>query len=234
MTKLEPPLNKTVSSDTDALADGLAAKAEASYATLVNQCHVRADRTFLWLMIAQWVFGIVMAVVVSPIAWDGKTSAVSNHIYAAVLLGGLLSAMPIALILLRPGWAGTRYVVAFSQMMWSALLIHLTGGRIETHFHVFGSLAFVAFYRDWKVLAIATVVVAADHFTRGLLMPESVYGIANPSIFRFLEHAAWVVFEVLVLLLSVRQGLAELRRIAENGAQIEALFQGLSPAPQST
>jgi hypothetical protein len=84
------------------------------------------------------------------------------------------------------------------------------------------------------VLIIATVVVAVDHFTRGLLMPESVYGIADASIFRFLEHAAWVVFEVVVLLLGVRQGLAEMRRIAENGAQIEALFQGLAPAPQPT
>jgi len=34
----------------------------------------------------------------------------------------------------------------------SALLIHLSGGRIETHFHVFGSLAFLAFYLDWPVL----------------------------------------------------------------------------------
>src|SRR5262245_15602680 len=33
-------------------------------------------------------------------------------------------------------------------------------GRIETHFHVFGSLAFLAFYRDWRVLVTATVVVA--------------------------------------------------------------------------
>ena len=33
-------------------------------------------------------------------------------------------------------------------MLWSGLLIHLTGGRIETHFHVFGSLAFLAFYLD--------------------------------------------------------------------------------------
>ena len=37
-------------------------------------------------------------------------------------------------------------------MLMSALLIHLTGGRIETHFHVFGSLAILAFYRDWRVL----------------------------------------------------------------------------------
>ena len=54
-------------------------------------------------------------------------------------------------------------MIAANQMLWSALLIHLSGGRIETHFHVFGSLAFLAFYRDWRVLLTATVVVAADH-----------------------------------------------------------------------
>ena len=137
---------------------------------------------FLWLMVAQWLFGIFIAVTVSPFAWEGKTRVVSNHVVAAVVLGGLLSALPIALILLRPGWVGTRHVIAFSQMMWSALLIHLTGGRIETHFHVFGSLAFLAFYRDWKVLVTATVTVAADHFVRGLFMPESVYGVAKASV----------------------------------------------------
>lgn len=222
-------MNKLAMPDADAgLADTLAAKAESGYAALLDQCHVRADRTFLWLMIGQWVFAIGLAAIVSPVAWEGKTSSVSNHVYAAIILGGMLSAMPIALILLRPGWIGTRFVVAASQMMWSALLIHLTGGRIETHFHVFGSLAFLAFYRDWRVLAVATVVVAADHFARGLLMPESVYGIADASIWRFLEHAGWVVFEVVVLLFGVRQGLAEMRRLAENSAQMEAVLHGLS------
>ena len=51
--------------------------------------------------------------------------------------------------------------IAVGQTLTSALLIHLTGGRIETHFHVFGSLAFLAFYRDWRVLVTASAVVAA-------------------------------------------------------------------------
>ena len=47
------------------------------------------------------------------------------------------------------------------QSLMSALLIHLSGGRIETHFHIFGSLAFLACYRDWRVLVAASAVVAA-------------------------------------------------------------------------
>ena len=71
----------------------------------------------------------------------------------------------------------TRHSIAVAQMLMGALLIHLSGGRIETHFHVFGSLAFLAFYRDWTVLVSASVVVAADHLLRGLFWPQSVYGV---------------------------------------------------------
>ena len=216
-----------------ALADRIVQKTESTYADFVQRWVLRAERMFLWLMVAQWLFGIFIAVVVSPYAWEGKTRHVSNHVWAAVVLGGLLSALPIALIILRPGWVGTRHVIAFSQVMWSALLIHLTGGRIETHFHVFGSLAFLAFYRDWKVLVTATVTVAADHFLRGLFIPESVYGVADASIWRFAEHAGWVVFEVAVLAYGIWLSLKELRRIAENVAQVEAFAEreALTAAP---
>ncbi|HEV8241194.1 MAG TPA: hypothetical protein VGS57_17650 [Thermoanaerobaculia bacterium] len=216
-----------------ALADRIVQKTESTYADFVQRWVLRAERMFLWLMVAQWLFGIFIAVTVSPYAWEGKTRHVSNHVWAAVVLGGLLSALPIALIILRPGWVGTRHVIAFSQVMWSALLIHLTGGRIETHFHVFGSLAFLAFYRDWKVLVTATVTVAADHFLRGLFIPESVYGVADASIWRFAEHAGWVVFEVAVLAYGIWLSLNELRRIAENVAQVEAFAEreALTAAP---
>ena len=103
----------------------------------------------------------------------------------------------------------------------SALLIHLTGGRIETHFHVFGSLAFLAFYRDWRVLVPATVVVALDHMLRGLFWPQSVYGVLVASEWRWVEHAAWVVFEDVVLVMSCVRGTRELREIAVRTASLE-------------
>ena len=89
----------------------------------------------------------------------------------------MITGFPAVLALVWPGRVLTRHAVAVGQMLVSALFIHLTGGRIETHFHVFGSLAFLAFYRDWRVLVSATVVVAADHFVRGVYWPQSVYGV---------------------------------------------------------
>ena len=104
----------------------------------------------------QWIAGIVFALWVSPLAWSGTVSRTHLHVWAAVVLGGVISLFPALLGLLRPGEASTRYTIAVAQMLMGALLIHLTGGRIETHFHVFGSLAFLAFYRDWRVLVPAT------------------------------------------------------------------------------
>jgi len=188
----------------------------------------RGDRLFAGLMVAQWLFGIALAFVYSPYAWAGKERSLHVHVYAALFLGAAISSLPIALAVLRPGSAATRYVIAIAQVLWSALLIHLTGGRIETHFHVFGSLAFLAFYRDWRVLLVATLVVASDHLLRGILWPESVYGITNPEWWRFLEHASWVVFEDTILILGMADSIKEMRATALRQAEVEALSERLA------
>jgi hypothetical protein len=102
-----------------------------------------------------------------------------------------------------------------------ALLIHLTGGRIETHFQIFGSLAFLAFYRDWRVLVTATIVVAFDHFLRRTYWPQSVFGTITPDSFRWMEHAGWVLFEDVFLLIMCHQSVAEMRVIAGRQAELE-------------
>lgn len=181
------------------------------------------DRTFAIILGVQWVFGILVAAAISPYAWEGKTKSVHLHVWAAVLLGGALSAFPMVLALRRPGLPLTRYTIAAAQMFWGALLIHLTGGRIETHFHIFVSLAFLAFYRDWRVLVPATLIVVGDHLFRQVLWPESIYGVANPEWWRVLEHAFWVVFEDIVLVLMCVFAVREMMESAQKRAETEGL-----------
>ncbi|HMQ16944.1 MAG TPA: ATP-binding protein, partial [Phycisphaerae bacterium] len=194
---------------------------EALFAAHQHRIHVRADRIFAILMVVQWAAGIVWALLVSPRTWSGGASAVHMHVWTAVLLGGLLSAAPIACVLHRPGATLTRHLIACAQMLWSALLIHLSGGRIEAHFHVFGSLAFLAMYRDWRVFLSATLVVAADHLLRGIYWPESVYGATTATPWRSLEHAGWVLFENSILIVACRQSLREMREMARDRADLE-------------
>jgi len=203
--------------------DSIAVRAEQLFQEDLRSVFVRRDRVFAWLMAAQWVFGVALALIYSPYAWAGKVHTTHVHVYYAVFVGAALSGPAILLALVRPGWVVTRHAVAVAQMLWSALLIHLTGGRIETHFHVFGSLAFLAFYRDWRVLVTATLVVAGDHFARGLMWPESVYGITNPEWWRFFEHAFWVAFENVVLIMGIVVSHREMATLAVRQAQLEAL-----------
>ena len=197
-----------------------AARAEVLFESHQERIYVRTDRLFVGLMVVQWGAAILAAYLISPLAWAGMTSATHPHVLAAVLLGGAITVLPVWLGVTRPGAASTRHVIAVAQMLMSALLIHLTGGRIETHFHVFGSLAFLAFYRDVTVFAPATVVVAADHFLRSMFWPESAYGVTSAP-WRWIEHAGWVCFEDLFLIISCRQSISEMRGIATHRAEIE-------------
>lgn len=186
---------------------------------------VMVSRMFAVLLIVQYVACVAAAFAVSPYAWEGKDRVLHMHVWVAILAGAGITVLPVLMALFRPSAPMTRHVIAASQMLSSALLIHLTGGRIETHFHVFGSLAFLAFYLDWKVIMTATVVVAADHFARGLYWPESVYGVTDPEWWRFLEHAAWVVFEDIFLILSCVYGRREIASSAMRQAEVEAITE---------
>jgi len=181
----------------------------------------QTSHLFAYLMIVQWVGGVVAALVITPRTWAGTTSAIHLHVWAALVLGATLSSLPIFLAFTRPCHTSTRHVIAVAQMLTSALLIHLTGGRIETHFHVFGSLAFLAFYRDWRVFIPATIVVGLDHMVRGIFWPQSVYGVLSATPWRSIEHAAWVIFEDIFLILSCHRGLQEMHDIANHRAQLE-------------
>jgi len=180
------------------------------------------DQLFAKLMVAQWVAGIVAAFLIAPRTWAGQASQIHIHVWGAIFIGAIISAFPIWMIRIWPGAAVTRYVVAVAQMLMSGLLIDLTGGRIETHFHVFGSLVILSFYRDWRVLIPATIVVGLDHFVRGVYWPYSVYGVLTASPWRSIEHAGWVVFEDVFLVISCLRSIEEMRSIANRTAALEA------------
>jgi hypothetical protein len=108
---------------------------------------------FVYLMLAQWVAR----------TWAGATSNVHVHVYVALFFGGAITALPAYLSYQRLGAAVTRHVIAAAQMLWSGLLIHRWVGRIETHFHIFGSLALLGSYHDRYILIPAILVTAGDH-----------------------------------------------------------------------
>ncbi len=66
----------------------------------------------------------------------------------------------------------------------AAVLVHLSGGLAEAHFHYFVVLGFVALYQDWRPYLLAVGWVVVGHTTLGVLAPGVVlapgYAQQNP------------------------------------------------------
>lgn len=200
---------------------GTASRGEDLFARVYLDLLKDTDRRFSVLLGIQYVAGVAFALIISPRVWKGDESSISPHLLAAIFLGAIITGPVIWLTREQPGERMTRHCVAFAEMAMSGLLIHLTGGRIETHFHIFGALAFLSFYRDRQVFATATLTTLADHILRGLFYPQSIFGVYQWTLLRPLEHVAWVLFEVVFLILACTKNIAEKKQLCLHQAEIE-------------
>ena len=216
------------------LTPGQLALAEQGFRREHGRILRRTDRMFAGLLAFEYLAGIGAALWLSPLTWEGEVASPHVHVNTALVLGLLIIALPITLAFTIPGRVVTRHAVAVGQMLMSALLIHLLGGRIEAHFHIFGSLAFLAFYRDWRVLLTATVVVALDHILRGYYWPRSVYGVASGAEWRWLEHAGWVLFENAFLTSACVIGVRELRAAARREVEMAVAADANARSEEAT
>jgi methyl-accepting chemotaxis protein len=194
------------------LTDHASAPAAPSLLTAMRQ---RSDRAFALLLAAHWPVALALATLRGT--W-----------LAALVVGGLASLAPVLAAWLRPGAALTRIVVAICFMLYSMLFIAQSGGMIEMHFHVFGAMAFLLIYRDWRLPVIAGAVIAVHHGffnwlqTRGY--PDLVFAdhhgwhiVAVHAIFVVFEGAG-LVYMARLLVAEVEQSQALVSRAQQLGA----------------
>lgn len=158
--------------------------------TLQNKIDARNHRLLSRLLLLQWAVATIAASVMFP-----ERLAV---LFITFCVGGFLTLPALALIHFRPYEPLTRVAVGLAQAGFSALFIQLSGGRAEIHFHVFGSLACLALYRDWRVLVAAVTTVLGYHVVVNLGWPETLTSPA--SLLRTIELAAWLGFECAALI----------------------------------
>lgn len=172
-------------------------------------------------MLLQWLACILLALVMTAQSWLGENIHIHTKVWAALVVGGIVTLIPVWRIRARPGATSTRFVVAIGQMLMSALLIGLTDGRRETHLHVYGSLVLLALYRDWRILLPATLVVTLDHFFRGVYWPATFPGSMTPTTWRSFEHVGWALFENVFLAIFCVRSVEEMRSLATLEAREE-------------
>jgi methyl-accepting chemotaxis protein len=151
--------------------------------------------------IMTWAMLFLLASVMAIAVWNGSW-------LAALLVGVPAFIVPAALSRLAPGSLLTRLTIGAAFMIFSALIIHQCQGMIETHFGIFALLAFLLYYRDWRVIVAAAAVIAVHHVGFYFLQAAEygVYVLPRTDGFGIIIlHAVYVVLESIVLVyLSVR------------------------------
>jgi PAS domain S-box-containing protein len=132
-----------------------------------------------------WFHAIVIALA-GPVLghrWELSLRAIFEH---GTVLHTAGEGMVVALFALVAGWRkASRTVkataIGFGLMSSSAILVHLSGGYIEFHFHFFVMLTFLALCQDWIPYLLAVGFVALHHGVVGVLWPTEVYN--HPAAF---------------------------------------------------
>jgi PAS domain S-box-containing protein len=182
----------------------------------------RTDRMFLWLLLLQWLAGIVTAVWSTPVVWNGSLTHLPPLVWKAFLLGGAFTAFPVYVAFKYPGSMLTRQEIAIGQGLITSLMIHVSGGHFEMRYAVFASLAFLAMYRDVTVLLLASLITAVDHILGCFFWPRSLYGFLHVAPWAWVHHVSMVALENVFLALAIRKSQGDMLGAAKKQAMIDA------------
>ncbi len=123
----------------------------------------RRHRTIVGLMwfhvVALTIFGLVQGQPVGHMAFES-----SLLILPALLAGSEWASMKLRVV-----------AASFGLITASAMLVHLSGGYIEAHFHFFVMIGVLTLYQDWVPFLVAIGYVILHHGVAGVLASESVY-----------------------------------------------------------
>lgn len=129
-----------------------------------------------------WLHAAVIAAA-GPIlgySWEIRAGALLQE---GTILHAFAKGLMVAFFAAVATWGATNRliqasVVGTGLMTASAVLVHLSGGYIELHFHFFVMVAFLALYQDWLPYLVAIVYVALHHGVIGVIWPHEVFNHA--------------------------------------------------------
>jgi methyl-accepting chemotaxis protein len=155
----------------------------------------KADRFFFYLLLSHAPF----AALIFPSGYDTWWVGISGAIVLLVItiLGHFFLQKTVLL----------RHLYAITLLSYSILFIQVQMGRIEMHFHIFGALAFLLLYRDWKPIITGAGLIAIHHAVFNLCQQYDIAILEIPlKVFNYgtgwdivTLHAFFVVFESSIL-----------------------------------
>jgi hypothetical protein len=119
--------------------------------------------------------GIVVLLWVHAAALAGFASVRGFDPVHALTEGGIVAALAAAAMQRRGGIRFRSAVATLGLITSSAVLVHISGGTVEAHFHFFAMIGIITLYQDWVPFGLAIAFVAAHHGLAGSFDAGSVY-----------------------------------------------------------
>jgi signal transduction histidine kinase len=109
---------------------------------------------------------------------------------------GIVAAAAMFAWALRAHRKVASVVATLGLMTASGILVHMSGGSIEAHFHFFVMVTIIILYQDWLPFLLSIAYVVAHHAIFGLIDPESVFNHAaaiNRPVIWALIHGGFIL-----------------------------------------
>lgn len=151
----------------------------------VNESH----KLFRVLLALQLVVSVVIGVI-------------TGELLIAFWLGIPIVALPLFLSFTNPSSEVSAHAVGIGTQLMTALHIHQSFGLLELHFEIFAVLAVLVYFRNWKVIASATAVVAVHHIGFYILQ------VGGAGVFLLEENHVSIQLLLLHAVFALAEGIA--------------------------
>ena len=162
---------------------------------LTDEVWERRHRGILFFL---WAHAVGIAVVALARGYSGPHSLAEG---GAVAVLALLATFVTGSRALRAGLAATGLFTC------SAMVVHLSGGVIEMHFHFFVMIGFLTLYQEWTPFLLGIGYVLVHHGVLGVIAPEVVFNhaaaVRNPWLWAAV-HGTFVLAASVASILSWR------------------------------
>lgn len=148
---------------------------EASFDALLLPYRKRSDEIMVWM---NWFLTFV-ALFIAPIY---------NTFLSVLLIALPTLALSIYLVKNYSGMLSTRLFMGSAFMIYTGLIIHQSNGDIEAHFSAFGLIGILLYYRDWRVIFVATLVIYLHHLILGYAQTQGI------AVYVFDDERFWMLF----------------------------------------
>jgi methyl-accepting chemotaxis protein len=151
----------------------------------------KANRIFSGVLVAQFLLSLFIAFFTQT--W-----------FEAIVIGLFTLSLPLFLIKSAPQSSIARYSVGIAVQVFAALHIQQTMGLTELHFEIFVMLAFLSFYRDWKVILASVGFVAVHHILFFVMQSQGsgvfIFEEGHLLFYILMIHALFAIVEAGVLM----------------------------------